>query len=376
MRPTHARIDLRNLAFNLRSCRDFIGTDLKYMAVVKANAYGHGAVECARVLEAEGVDWFGVALIEEAIELREAGIKKHILCLGGIFPSQESEFLSHGVTPVIFNVESARKFNEAARKDGVTPNVHIKIDTGMGRLGVRWDEIDVFISELKSLSNLHVEGLMTHFAAADDPKENAFTKTQIERFGRVVQTFDSAGFHPDIVDLANSPSAVAHPESRAQMVRLGGLLYGLSGDILPPAVPKPELRPVMSLHSAVADVKRVSRGESVGYGRTFIAERDTTIALVPIGYHDGYRRVLYNRSKVIIREQPAPVVGRISMDWTIVDVTDIPGTSIRDEVTLIGSMGKLCITAEDLARSAGTISYEITCGIGPRVPHVYINGVE
>ena len=148
------------------------------------------------------------------------------------------------------------------------------------------------------------------------------------------------------------------------------------GDILPPAVPKPELRPVMSLHSAVADVKRVSRGESVGYGRTFIAEHDTTIALVPIGYHDGYRRVLSNRSKVIIREQPAPVVGRISMDWTIVDVTDIPGTSIGDEVTLIGSMGKLCITAEDLARSAGTISYEITCGIGPRVPHVYINGVE
>jgi len=376
MRPTFARIDLRNLASNFRSCRGFIGSELKYMAVVKANAYGHGAVECARTLEAEGIDWFGVALIEEARELRDADIKKPILCLGGIFSGYESKCLELGVTPVVFSLESARRFDDAARNAGVDANVHIKIDTGMGRLGIRWDEIGRFIRELKTLRSLHIEGLMTHLAAADDPRENEFTQTQVQRFETVVGHFESAGIHPEIVDLANSPAAVAHPRSRGQMVRLGGVLYGLAGDVLAPGVPKPELKPVMSLHSSVADVKRIPKGESVGYGRTFTFERDATIALVPIGYQDGYRRSLSNQAKVIIRGHFAPVVGRISMDWTIVDVTNVPHASIGDEVTLIGSNNELSISSEDLAAFVCTISYEITCGIGQRVPRVYRNGAD
>jgi len=371
MRPTVAKIDLRNLAFNLHSCREFIGTDLKYMGVVKADAYGHGAVECARALEAEGVDWFGVALVEEAIELRDAGIKKPILCLGGIAPGQESLFIAKDITAVIVNIDSAHRFSSQAQARGITTAIHVKIDTGMGRLGVRWDALDEFIEQLTTLKNLRVQGLMTHFAAADDPAQNEFTNVQIERFEVSVRAFEAAGMHPDIVDLANSPGAVAHPRSRAQMVRLGGVLYGLAGDVLPRDVEKPELKSVMTLRSIVADIKRIPKGDTVGYGRTFKAEKNSTIALLPIGYHDGYRRSLSNRSNVIIKGRVAPVIGRISMDWTIIDVTDIPEIVIGDEVVLIGAGGDLQITAEDLAALAGTISYEITCGIGGRVPREY-----
>ena len=371
MRPTFAHIDLQNLAFNLRSCREFIGSDVKYMAVVKANAYGHGAVECSRVLEAEGVDWFGVALVEEAIELRDAGIKKPILCLGGVQADLESTCLDREITPVVFNISGARQFNDSAAARGVMAAIHIKVDTGMGRLGVRWDKLGDFIRELRSLKNLWVEGLMTHFAAADDPKQNAFTEMQVERFQQVVGTFESAGIHPDVVDLANSPGAIAHPKARSQMVRLGGVLYGLAADVLPLGAPRPKLKPVLSLHSVVADVKRVPKGESLGYGRTFATKRDSLIGLVPVGYHDGYRRALSNNAYVIVNGHLAPVVGRVSMDWTIVDLTNIPKASIGDKVTLIGASDDLRITAEDVAGLVGTISYEITCGISNRVPRLY-----
>ena len=372
-RPTYAQIDLDALRFNLRSSREFIGPDLKYMAVVKANAYGHGAVECSKALIEEGIDWLGVALLEEAIELRRAGIEVPVLCLGGLFSGQEGSCLEHDVTPVILNLKQADALCHAAEKYGIRAAVHIKVDTGMGRLGIRWDQLDPFITELAKMTNLRVQGLMTHFAAADDPAENEFTELQIDRFFQSVEHFEAAGIIPEIIDLANSPGAIAHARSRTQMVRLGGILYGLAGDILPSGIPRPKLKRVMSLISAIADIKQVRKGETVGYGRTFKTSRDSLVALVPIGYNDGYSRGLSNAANVIIRDRCVPVVGRISMDWTIVDVTELNDPAIGDEVVLIGSAGGFEINAEDLAKKTGTISYEITCGIGHRVPRRYIH---
>ena len=372
-RPTYAQIDLANLRFNFESSREFIGPDLKYMAVIKADAYGHGAVECARVLVDEGVDWFGVALLEEAIELRRAEITQPILCLGGLAAGQAAEALQLKITPVVFNLDQIAELDAAASLSGKPSSLHVKIDTGMGRLGVRWDELDSFIERLTSFRFIKVEGLMTHFASANDPAEDEFTNTQIDRFFSSVKKFEAAGFDPEIIDLANSPGAVGHPRSRAQMVRLGGILYGLGGDVLARELPKPELRPVMSLHSAIADIKQVPAGQTLGYGRTFTTTRDSEIALVPIGYHDGYRRGLSNKAQVIINGHFANVVGRISMDWTIVDVTEIQSVKIADRVTLIGNDLGAEIKAEDLAGLLDTISYEITCGISSRVPRRYVD---
>jgi alanine racemase len=366
-RPTYAEIDLNSLRFNLRSCREFIGTDVNYMAVVKANAYGHGAVECSTALVSGGVDWLGVAIIEEAIELRLAGIEIPILCLGGFFPGQEDALLEYDVTPVVFNIEQAILLNAAAETGQVTARFHLKIDTGMGRLGIRWDHLSDFMEPLNQLKNIHLEGLMSHFAAANDPNEDVFTNEQIDRLLQAESKLRAAGFAPEIVDIANSPGAVGHPRARSQMVRLGGVLYGLSRDILNNESSKPELRPVLSLHSAIADIKNIPKRETVGYGRTFTTDRDSKIALVPIGYNDGYRRSLSNKANVLISGQFAPVVGRISMDWTILDVTDRPNVKLGDRVTLIGRQGDKRILTEDLAQIADTISYEITCGISSRV---------
>ena len=370
-RPTWAEINLDNLAANFHSVKAFIGAGPKIMAVVKADAYGHGSVECAKRLEAEGVDWFGVALPEEGVELRQAGITKLILCLGGFWNDQESLVLNYHLTPVVFQIEKARLLNAAATRRGTAVSIHVKVDTGMGRVGVRYDEVPAFVDALCELDHLRVEGVMTHFAAADDLGENEFTELQIKRFHEAVATFRERGFHPAYLDMANSPGAVAHADARSNMVRLGGVLYGLGGDVLPKGIEKPELKPVMSLHTRIADLKRVPAGETVGYGRTFRTERDSVIATIPIGYQDGFSRPLSNIGRAIVRSSYVPVAGRISMDWTTLDVTDVDGVDIGDEVILIGEQGECRIFAEDLARATSTISYEITCGINRRVPRVY-----
>jgi alanine racemase len=213
---------------------------------------------------------------------------------------------------------------------------------------------------------------MTHFAVADKLSENEFTTTQIKRFDEAVSTFEENGFHPKYKDLANSPGAIAHENSRGNMVRLGGVLYGLGGDVLPKEIVKPELKPVMSLHTRIAHIKKVPKGETLGYSRTFTTEKDSLIATIPIGYEDGYRRSLSNRGHVIVKDSFAPVVGRISMDWTIIDVTEIHDVKIKDEVILIGGQKELKITAEELAEKIETISYEITCGINRRVARKYV----
>lgn len=370
-RPTWAEINLSSLAFNFRSVKKFVGAHIKYMAVVKADAYGHGAVECARTLEAAGVDCFGVALPEEAVQLRKSGIKNPIVCLGGFWNGQENLLIENNLAPVIYRLEMAEALNRAAKDKGIVAEIHVKVDTGMGRIGVRFDEINKFADDLKKYKNLNLRGLMTHFAAADDLSQNEFTILQIERFHTAVEIFESKGFRPVYKDLANSPGAIAHEKSRGNMVRLGGVLYGLGGDVIPAGVEKPELRAVLSLQTRIAFLKNVPKGETLGYSRTFKTERDSIIATIPIGYHDGYTRALSNRSRVIVNKKYAPVVGRISMDWTIVDITEIPNVKVNEEVILIGKQNNLQVAAEDLARLTDTISYEITCGISNRVRRIF-----
>ena len=371
-RPTIAVIDLDRLCANFRSSREFIGTSLKYLAVVKADAYGHGAVRCGQALESAGIDWLGVATPEEALELRTAGISCPILCLGGFVAGQEAQLIEHRVTPVIFELNNAVRLNEVANRSGMTVPLHVKVDTGMGRLGFPWSSAAEIADEFRKFGNLTVEGIMTHFASADDLEQADFTALQGRRFQEFLAVFRSAGFNPDFIDLSNSPAAIVNGGNGGNMVRLGGILYGLAGDILPAGVDRPDLKPVMAIKSSISHIKTVPAGDSVGYGRTFVASRDSLIAAIPIGYYDGYRRGLSNRSQMIVRGKAAPVVGRVSMDWTTIDVSDIPDVSLGDEVTVIGTEGDEVIYAEDLAKVLGTISYEITCGISRRVPKHFV----
>jgi len=370
-RPTWAEIDLDALASNFRWVRERVGSDIKVMAVVKANAYGHGAVRCAERLAAEGADWFAVAMPEEGIALRRAGIGQPILSLGGFWHGQEQICLKNSLVPVVYHLDMIEALDHAAREAQVIADVHLKIDTGMGRLGVRYSEVGEFADALQSFKNIRVDGVMTHLAAADCPDLNCFTEEQVARFRRAVETLRERGHTPTYEDMANSAGTFAHPSSFGNLVRPGGVLYGLWRDILPPSDAAPPLLPVMSLRSGITLLKRVHPGETLGYGCTFEASRETLVATLPLGYNDGYMRALSNRGRAIVRGRYAPVIGRISMDLTMIDVTDVPGVTLHDRVTLLGAEGGLSITAEEMAKTAGTLSYEITCGISARVPRKY-----
>jgi alanine racemase len=371
-RPTWAEIDLDALAANFHIVKERVGPDINVMAVVKANAYGHGAVECARRLEQEGANWFGVALPEEGVELRNAGITRPILCLAGFWGEQANACLQEQLVPAVYRLDMIEAFDRAARERKMVADVHVKIDTGMGRLGVRFDEVSDFAGGLKKFKNIRVDGFMTHFAAADEPSCAPLTKDQTERFGKAVSTFREQGFDPTYRHLANSAAVFGQPNAWGNLVRPGGVLYGLWRDILAPEDRDVKLRPVMSLHSRIMLLKWVPQGETVGYGCTFEASRKTLVATIPIGYDDGYMRALSNRGHAIIRGVYATVIGRISMDLTLIDVTNVPGVQTEDEVTFMGREGELSVSVEEIARTAGTLSYEVTCGIGERVPRVYL----
>ncbi|HVF22436.1 MAG TPA: alanine racemase [Pyrinomonadaceae bacterium] len=374
-RPTWAEIDLSQLAANFKQVKQRVGTTARIVAVVKANAYGHGAVECARRLAAEGADWFGVALPEEAIQLRTAGITQPVLCLAGFWPGQAAACIQHRLTPVIYRVDMLEALNQAATAAGVIADVHVKVDTGMGRLGVRFDELSDLVGALDRFPNVRVDGLMTHLAAADDEACKPLTLDQIHRFDEAVSVFREHGYRPTHLHLANSAGVYGHRESWGNMVRPGGVLYGLWRDVLPLSISNPQLSPVLSLYTRIIMLKWVPSGETIGYGCTFEASRRSLIATLPIGYHDGYMRGFSNRAHVIVRGVFAPVVGRVSMDLTLIDVTDVPGVQLHDEVTLLGWDRRnpdLRIRAEDLARISGTLSYEVTCGVGDRVPRIYV----
>jgi len=370
-RPTWAEIDLSALAGNYHTVKNQVGPGVKVMSVVKANAYGHGAVECARRLEREGTDWFGVALPEEGIALREAGITRPVLCLAGFWAGQAAACVQQNLVPAVYRIDMIEAIDAVARARSEVADVHVKIDTGMGRLGVRFDAVADFVHALSRFKNIRVDGLMTHFAAADEPSCGLLTQNQIQRFEQAVAVFRAHGHHPTYRHLANSAAIFGQPSAWGNMVRPGGVLYGLWRDVLAPADRKQDLRPVMSLHSRISLLKSVPGGETVGYGCTFEASSETLVATIPVGYHDGYMRSLSNRGHAIIRGVAATVIGRISMDLALIDVTGVPGVQLDDQVTLLGNQGELMITAEELAKTAGTLSYEVTCGIGERVPRVY-----
>jgi alanine racemase len=370
-RPTWAEIDLDALASNFRWVRERVSPGVQVMAVVKANAYGHGAVHCARRLSIEGADWFAVALPEEGEELRRAGIKQPILSLGGFWKGQEELCVKESIVPVVYRLDMIETLDRAAAEAQAIADVHLKIDTGMGRLGVRWGEVGEFANALRRFKHIRVDGVMTHFAAADNPDLDSFTDQQVARFRQAIETLRERGFSPSYHDMANSAGTYAHPESWGNLVRPGGVLYGLWRDILPPAAEPPRLLPVMAVRSRITLLKRVNAGETLGYGCTFKASRETLVATLPVGYNDGYVRALSNRGRAIVKGRYAPVVGRISMDLTLLDVTDVPGVESDDLVTLIGTDGEAAVTAEEIAKTAGTLSYEITCGISGRVPRQY-----
>ncbi len=369
-RPTWAEISLRALRHNYRTIKDRVGEKVQVMAVVKANAYGHGAIECARALEEVGAAWFGVALVEEGIALRQAGIVRPIFCLGGFWRGQAELIIAHDLIPALFLIDAAEELEARARAAGREVKFHLKVDTGMGRLGVTLGELGEFARALKRFGHLKLDGLWTHFAEADT-LESDYTEMQISRYCEALRLLRELGFTPTFQHLAGSAGIHAHRSAWGNLVRAGATLYGLTRDVLAP-IPEPfAVQPVMSLRSRITFLKTVPAGTSIGYGRTFITARESRIATLPIGYADGLRRALSNKGRVLVRGQLAPIAGRISMDLTTIDVTEVVDVALGDEVVLIGEQGGMSIRAEDLAELSDTVSYEIVSAISSRVPRVY-----
>ncbi|MBI2360747.1 MAG: alanine racemase [Deltaproteobacteria bacterium] len=364
-RPTVCTIDLAALCWNFRQVRERIGPGVKVLSVVKANAYGHGAVSVARALADAGSESFGVATLEEGIELRAGGVDAPILVLAGAYPEQLDEFIEHRLTPAICETETLRRLELEARRRGVTLSFHLKVDTGMGRIGLRAADVDSWLPELGPLKALRLEGIFSHFSHAESAEGN-YTQGQLQAFRRVLKRLRSAGYDPPLVHVANSAAVIALPSAHFTMVRPGLMLYG--------AYPSPDmasqvtLKPVLTWKTRVLQLKKVPKGSSISYGRTFVTRRESLIATLPVGYADGYHRLLSNRGEVLIRGRRAPIVGRVCMDLTMADVTGASGVAQGDEVVLLGAQGQASISADEMARWAETISYEIFTSIGPRVP--------
>lgn len=370
-RPTWANVNLANLVHNFNVVRQLAGSEVRIMPAVKAEAYGHGSTECARALQTAGADWFGVALPEEGLVLRDSGITVPILCLGGFWDGQEEIIIAHDLTPTVFSLDHLVALDRVAGDAGRVACYHLKVDTGMGRLGVRYAELDSFLDAVAGFKNVKMDGLMTHLASADDPDQNDFTLRQISRFEVALKNVRSRGHNPFWVHQANSAGTAGYPVSRGNLVRIGGLLYGIWRDVTGIAAADLDLKPVMSLRSRITLIKRFPAGAPIGYGSTFVTKRESLIATLPIGYCDGLRRSLSNRGEVLVRGKRAGIVGRISMDLTTIDVTDIDGVCVGDEIVIFGTQGEETITTEDVARVCGTIAYEITCQLGDRVPRIY-----
>ena len=372
-RPTIAEIDLAALKHNFTVIRQAVPAGCGILAVVKADAYGHGFMDIATKLESLGVTAFGVAFLAEGIQLRKSGIDRPILILGGIYPGQEKKCVGFNLSTVVFSLEQARALNAAASHLYRKAKIHVKIDTGMGRLGIRHGETAAFFRALRDLHHLELEGIISHLASADELDEGgrAFTEGQVAAFRKVLAEAGDAGFQPRYVHIANSAAAFALDLPFCNLVRPGITLYGAlpSSDF----AGKIDLKPVMRLKSNIAMLKWVEPGTSVSYARRYKAEGRRLIGSVPVGYADGYSRRLTNLGEAVVRGARARVTGTVCMDWIMLDVTDIPGVSVGDEVTLLGCdrQGN-CVRAEELAEWAGTIPYEIFCGISKRVPRVYL----
>ena len=367
-RPTLLEIDLDALRHNYHALRRAAGK-ADMMVVVKANAYGHGAVAVARALAAEGCGHFGLATIAEAGELRDAGIRGRIYLLGGFFPEQAAEIVALDLTPFVYDLSIVAALETAAREAGREDfPVHLKIDTGATRLGVLPSELTRAIEELRGAKSLKLEGACTLFANAGDPS-SPITDAQLRSFNAALATLRAAGMPPQVVHAANSAALVLREDSHFTLVRPGLAMYGL-----PPVQAvreKIDLAPVMTFKTRLMQLKRVPAGTGVSYGHTFVTPRESVIGVLPVGYADGYRRGLQHGGEVLVRGHRAPVVGAVAMDLTMVDLTDVAGAAVGDEVILWGRSGDETISVNDVARIAQTISYEMLCTVGRRVPRVY-----
>lgn len=371
LRPTWAEIDLAAVAHNVRQIQDHLTAGTRLMAIVKANGYGHGAVEVARAATAAGVSFLGVGMVEEAAELRDNGLTQPILILG-FTPREYAPYLfEYQATPTVFTREEADAFSREAVRRQKRLDVHVKVDTGMGRVGCfPCEEADRFICDVNAMPGLKVTGLYTHFASADH-HDKTFARRQLDRFLALVRRLEGRGITGLVKHAANSAGAIDLPEAHLDMVRLGISLYGLypSDEVDRSRV---QLRPVMTLKSRLIFVKNVPAGTGISYGSTYVAKENETIATLPVGYGDGYRRLLSNRGEVLIRGRRAPVVGRVCMDQTMIRVCGIPDVKAGDVAVLFGQQDGALLHADEVARWLDTINYEVVTAVSYRVPRVYL----
>jgi len=376
-RATVAEIDLSAFRHNLTGIRSLLAPKVKIMAVVKADGYGHGAVPCAKAAMEAGADWLGVAILEEGIELRENGITAPLLVMGGIFPNEVADLIHHDLSTSVSTLPLAESLSQQAEKQGKTVGVHLKVDTGMGRLGMHPGDLLPFVEKIHYLNNLRMEGIFTHLSSSDeeDPK---FTQLQFSRLVEALTPLKTKGIPLPLIHTANSAAILTVADSHLNMVRPGIILYG--------ALPSPDLkptidalkahdvqfRPVMRWKSKIIQINKVPKGTPLSYNRQFVTERESLIATLPVGYGDGLNRALSNNMDVLIRGQRAPQVGVICMDLCLIDVTNIEGVQCEDEVVLFGQQGEETITVDEMAEQCGTISYEILCNVSKRVPRVYL----
>ena len=367
-----AEINLDNIAHNVKEIRRVTNKNAEIMGVVKADAYGHGVFEVTRTLLANGVSRLAVSMLDEAIQLRREGIEVPILVLGYTDPARANEILENDVTQSVYSHELAQALSKEAVRQGKKVKLHIKIDTGMSRIGFMPGYSAVKnVMEIEKLPNVIIEGLFTHFASADE-RDRDYTLMQFEKFMSICCELQRIGIHIPVKHCANSAGIIEYPEMHLDMVRPGIILYGMypSNEVCKDKI---DLKPAMTLKANIIMVKEIEQNTPISYGRIFITERKSKIATIPIGYADGYSRMLSNKGRVLINGQFAPVVGRICMDQCMIDVTDIEGDiEVGDEVVLIGEQGQRNISVEDVAETIGIINYELVCIVGKRIPRAYV----
>jgi alanine racemase len=387
-RPVWAEVSLNALRDNLHSIRDYVNppsqhreTPRKVLCIVKGNGYGHGGPEVSKALEKFGADWFGVASAGEGMELRKAGVRNPVLVLGGFWPGEEKNLIEHNLTPAIHRCEHLALFDAAAakaRKRRVP--IHLKIDTGMNRLGLAPTDMDCFANQLAQCKHLELTGTFTHLASSEvltDTPIGHQTGQQLQRFFSALDRLRKLGVQPGIVHVANSAAIAARPETWADMVRPGALLYGYHPGFDPMErrfefESKLALRPVMSLRARLINVRSIAPGVSVGYNASWVANRPSRVAVLAAGYGDGIHRSLGNRGSVSIRGYGAPIIGIVSMDVVMLDVTDVPDVAIGDIGTIYGTDGDRVYPANLVARSIGTVTSDLISGVSRRVPRFYI----
>ncbi len=366
--PIWIEVDLAAIQHNLREIRRFVGPRVRILAVVKANAYGHGLVQIAEALVEAGADFLGVASVLEGVALRQHGLTSKILVLGQLLPEEAPLVVRHGLTQAIGDGNVARALSRAAVMLEKPAGIHLKVDTGMGRYGVWHEEAVGLARRLAQLPALKVEGIFTHLATA--AQDLQATENQLARFSQVVHRFGKAKLPTGLQHVANSVGLIKFPGSHRHLVRTGLLVYGCS-PIRDGKLPM-NLKPALGLKSRIRFLKTVPAGRTVSYGATFRAGRSTRVATIPVGYAHGYMRALSNRAQLLVRGVRAPVIGRITMEDLMADVTGIPGVQVSDEVVFIGRQGKECITAQELASHARTIPYEILAGLSASIPRKYL----